>query len=101
MADKEKTVKQTVKQAAPAAAPRKRRIVGTVVSDKADKTVVIAVERRVRHRIYGKAYPVTNKFHAHDENNSAKTGDTVTIEEARPLSAKKRWTLVETKEATK
>ncbi|HEY8109182.1 MAG TPA: 30S ribosomal protein S17 [Patescibacteria group bacterium] len=73
----------------------KRRITGTVVSDKADKTVVIAVERRVRHRIYGKAYPVTNKFHAHDESNAAKVGDTVTIEESRPKSAKKRWTLVD------
>ena len=73
----------------------KRRITGTVVSDKADKTAVIAVERRVRHPIYGKAYSVTKKFHAHDEGNSAKVGDVVTIEESRPLSAKKRWTLVD------
>jgi small subunit ribosomal protein S17 len=79
----------------------KRRITGTVVSDKADKTIVVAVERRVRHRIYGKAYPVTKKFHAHDEQNRAKVGETVTIEASRPLSAKKRWTLVEAKEETK
>ena len=77
---------------------QKRRITGTVVSDKADKTIVIAVERRVRHPLYGKAYSVTKKFHAHDAQNAAKTGDTVTIEASRPLSAKKRWTLVDAKE---
>lgn len=77
----------------------KRRIIGTVVSDKADKTVVITVERRVRHPIYGKAYSVTKKFHAHDERNVAKVGDRITIEASRPRSAKKRWTVVESENA--
>ncbi|MEX2043511.1 MAG: 30S ribosomal protein S17 [Patescibacteria group bacterium] len=86
--------KRTAGAKGTAATPTKRRITGTVVSDKADKTAVIAVERRVSHPVYGKAYSVTKKFHAHDEENAAKAGETVTIEESRPRSAKKRWTVV-------
>ena len=69
--------------------------VGTVVSDKMHKTVVVAVERRTAHPVYGKRITQTKKFHAHDEENEAREGDTVRIEETRPLSKTKRWRLVE------
>jgi small subunit ribosomal protein S17 len=64
---------------------------GTVVSDKMDKTVVVAVERQTRHQVYGKIQRKTSTFVAHDENNEAKVGDTVAIAESRPLSRRKRW----------
>ncbi len=64
---------------------------GLVVSDKMDKTVVVAVENLVMHPIYHKYIKKTSKFHAHDENNECKTGDRVVIEESRPLSKLKRW----------
>jgi small subunit ribosomal protein S17 len=64
---------------------------GLVVSDKMDKTVVVAVERKVRHEVYGKTQRKTSKFVAHDEKNEAKVGDTVSIAESRPLSRRKRW----------
>ena len=73
---------------------RKTRL-GVVVSDKMQKTVVVAVERRVPHPAYGKMMTRTKKFKAHDEENSAKTGDTVRIMETRPLSKDKRWRVVE------
>jgi small subunit ribosomal protein S17 len=73
---------------------RKTRI-GVVVSDKMQKTVVVAVERRVPHPAYGKMVTRTKKFKAHDEENSAKTGDRVRIMETRPLSKDKRWRVVE------
>lgn len=69
--------------------------VGKVVSDKMDKTIVVAVEEYVKHRIYGKTIRRTVKFKAHDEQNQAKLGDTVRIMETRPLSKDKRWRLVE------
>jgi small subunit ribosomal protein S17 len=69
----------------------KAQLTGTVVSDKMDKTVVVAVERQVRHEVYGKTQRKTSKFVAHDEKNEAKQGDTVSIAESRPLSARKRW----------
>lgn len=69
--------------------------VGTVVSDKMNKTVVVAVERRTAHPVYGKRITKTTKFHAHDEQNEAHEGDTVRIMETRPLSKTKRWRLVE------
>ena len=74
-------------------APRGMRKVwqGKVVSDKMDKTVVVAVERQVRHSVYGKSQKKTSKFVAHNENNEAKVGDTVAIAESRPLSRRKRW----------
>src|SRR3954462_7675364 len=68
--------------------------VGRVVSDKMDKTIVVSVERLTRHRLYKRVIRATTKFAAHDENNEARIGDTVLIEESRPLSATKRWRLV-------
>ena len=73
---------------------RKTRV-GTVVSDKMDKTVVVSIERRVQHPVYGKMVRRTKRLKAHDEQNAAKTGDTVRIMETRPLSKDKRWRLVE------
>ena len=73
---------------------RKTRI-GTVVSDKMVKTVVVSIERRVQHPVYGKMVRRTTKLKAHDEQNEAKTGDTVRIMETRPLSKDKRWRVVE------
>jgi small subunit ribosomal protein S17 len=67
---------------------------GRVVSDKMDKTIVVAVERLARHRLYKRVIRLTTKFKAHDELNEARVGDTVLIEESRPLSATKRWRLV-------
>ena len=69
----------------------KAQLTGTVVSDKMEKTVVVAVERQVRHEVYGKSQRKTSKFVAHDENNTAKIGDRVAIVESRPLSKRKRW----------
>jgi small subunit ribosomal protein S17 len=65
--------------------------VGTVVSDRMDKTVVVAVVRMMRHPLYGKTVKRTKKFHAHDENNECRVGDVVEIMETRPLSKTKRW----------
>ena len=79
---------------------RKVRI-GKVVSDKMQKTIVVAVETKVRHPLYGKTVNRTTKFKAHDENNDAKIGDTVRIMETRPLSKDKRWRLVEILERAK
>ena len=72
----------------------KAQLTGTVVSDKMEKTVVVAVERQVRHGLYGKSQRKTSKFVAHNEGNEAKVGDTVVIIESRPLSKRKRWALV-------
>ena len=73
----------------------KRKVkVGRVVSDKMDKTIVVSVERMTRHPLYKRVIRLTSKFKAHDENNEAHVGDTVEIEESRPLSATKRWRLV-------
>lgn len=79
---------------APERGKRKAKV-GRVVSDKMDKTIVVSVERLARHRIYKRVIRLTTKFKAHDENNEAHVGDTVRIEEARPLSATKRWRLAE------
>jgi small subunit ribosomal protein S17 len=73
---------------------RKTRV-GRVVSDKMTKTVVVSIERRVQHPVYGKMVRRTKKLKAHDEQNEAKTGDTVRIMETRPLSKDKRWRVVE------
>lgn len=73
---------------------RKERV-GRVISDAADKTIVVAVDRRVRHPLYGKTLRRTAKHHAHDEENAARVGDTVRIVETRPLSRLKRWRLIE------
>ncbi len=68
-----------------------RRMTGRVVSDKMDKTVTVLVERKVQHPLYGKFVRKSKKYHAHDENNQYKEGDTVVIEESRPLSKTKTW----------
>ena len=75
-------------------ASRKTRV-GLVVSDKMEKTVVVSIERRVQHPVYGKMVRRTKRFKAHDERNEAKTGDTVRIMETRPMSKDKRWRVVE------
>lgn len=67
---------------------------GRVVSDKMDKSIVVAIERMVKHPIYGKYIKRTTKLHAHDENNECGLGDTVEVRECRPLSKTKSWTLV-------
>ena len=72
----------------------KRVLTGTVVSDKTDKTVVVRVERRVKHPLYGKIIKRSKKYHAHDEANEFKTGETVRIEETRPISKLKTWTVL-------
>ena len=81
-------------------ANRKSKI-GRVVSDKMDKTIVVAVETKVRHPLYGKIINRTTKFKAHDENNEAKVNDRVLIMETRPLSKDKRWRLVNIVEKAK
>ena len=85
---------ETVNNAAAGRSARKTRQ-GLVVSDKMDKTVVVAIERRVPHPVYGKMVTRTKRLKAHDEANSAKVGDTVRIVETRPLSKDKRWRLLE------
>ena len=75
--------------------------VGTVISDKMDKTVVVAIEDFVRHSLYGKGVKRTKKFKAHDENNTCGIGDTVKIMETKPLSKDKRWRVVEIVEKAK
>jgi len=74
---------------------------GLVVSDKMDKTVVVAVEDRVKHRLYGKIIRRTTKYHAHDEANACGIGDRVRLMETRPLSATKRWRVIEILEKAK
>ena len=86
-------VNQTARATTPRAT-RKTRL-GVVVSDKMQKTVVVALERRMPHPVYGKMVTRTKRVKAHDEENSAKTGDTVRIMESRPLSKDKRWRVVE------
>ena len=73
---------------------RRKTRVGRVVSDKMEKTIVVAVEDFVRHPLYGKAVKRTKKFKAHDENNECRIGDKVRIMETRPISKDKRWRLV-------
>ncbi len=79
-----------------AQAPAVRKVIiqtltGTVVSDKMDKTVTVLVERRVKHPLYGKVVTKSQKYHAHDENNECKAGDTVEIEACRKLAKTKAW----------
>ena len=88
------TMAEMTNEQAEARNARKTRT-GLVVSDKMEKTVVVAIERRVPHPIYGKMITRTKRLKAHDEENSAKVGDTVRIVETRPLSKDKRWRVVE------
>lgn len=79
----------------------KAEIFGTVVSDKMDKGVVVAVTRQVRHEVYGKIQRKTSRFMAHDEANDAKVGDQVALVESRPLSRRKRWVVARVVEKAK
>lgn len=72
-----------------------RTIIGKVVSDKMDKTIVVEIERKVKHPLYGKYVRRSSKMYAHDEENACRIGDLVLIEQTRPLSKTKRWKLVE------
>lgn len=85
---------------APARNRRKTRV-GVVVSDKMDKTRVVAIERMARHRLYGRTIRRTQKIHVHDEENLCRVGDRVKVMETRPLSKLKRWRLVEIIERAK
>jgi small subunit ribosomal protein S17 len=78
-----------------------RTLQGRVVSDKMDKSIVVAIERQVKHPIYGKFIKRTTKLQAHDESNTAKAGDVVTIRECAPISKNKSWTLVDVLERPK
>lgn len=80
---------------------RRKIRIGKVVSNKMNKGIVVAIERRLKHPIYKKYFKKTTKFMAHDENNSADVGDVVKIAESRPLSLRKRWRLVEIVEKVK
>lgn len=80
---------------------RRKTRVGTVVSNKMDKSIIVAIERKVMHPLYKKYFKKTTKFMAHDQNNIASIGDVVKIMETRPLSARKRWRLVEIIEKVK
>jgi small subunit ribosomal protein S17 len=80
--------------ATPKVRGKRKTKVGRVVSDRMDKTIVVSVERLARHRLYKRVIRLTTRFKAHDEENEARIGDTVLIEEARPMSATKRWRLV-------
>ena len=82
-------------------AKRQRTLVGKVVSNKMDKTVVVSVERRVKHPVYGKIVIRSNKYKAHDEANQYNEGDTVEIAEGRPISRDKSWSVVRLVEAAR
>jgi len=73
-----------------------RVLTGVVTSDKADKTITVQIERKVKHPLYGKIIKRSTKVHAHDEGNTATIGDVVTVQECRPLSKSKTWMLLET-----
>jgi small subunit ribosomal protein S17 len=88
-------------QAAETERGRRKIRTGTVVSDRMDKTVVVKVERRLAHPLYGKQVTRTKKYHAHDENNEYNIGDVVRITETRPLSKLKRWRVSELVERAK
>lgn len=72
-----------------------KTIIGTVISDKMDKTIVVQIERKVKHELYGKYLRRFSKMYAHDETNACRIGDLVKIQQTRPLSKTKRWSLVE------
>jgi small subunit ribosomal protein S17 len=88
-------------KASPAARNARKVRTGLVVSDKMQKTIVVAIERRVQHPVYGKMVTRTTHLKAHDEENTAKTGDTVRVMETRPMSKDKRWRVVEIVERAK
>ena len=88
-------------EAAEGSRTRRKVRVGVVVSDKMDKTVLVRIDRRVRHPLYKKTVARSNKLAAHDESNDAHVGDTVKVMETRPLSKSKRWRVVEIVERAK
>ncbi|MEY4458701.1 MAG: hypothetical protein RIS25_1294 [Actinomycetota bacterium] len=90
-----------VEETTPEARPYRKTRRGIVSSDKMDKTITVVVEDRVKHPLYGKVMTRSSKIKAHDENNTAGIGDLVVIAETRPLSATKRWRLVEIVEKAK
>ncbi|WP_128892967.1 30S ribosomal protein S17 [Erythrobacter sp. HKB08] len=79
----------------------KRILIGTVTSDKTDKTVTVKVERKVKHPLYGKIIRRSKNYHAHDEKNEYNVGDTVRIEETKPISKTKTWTVIDRVQASK
>ncbi len=86
----------TTEAVAPQASrPSRKERIGVVISDRMDKTILVAVQRQIKHPIYGKFIKKTTKLMAHDERNDAKRGDSVRIMETRPLSKRKRWRLAE------
>ena len=88
------STEQTIDQKA-AQKTNTRTLTGRVVSDKMDKTVVVSIERRKKHRLYHKVVSLTQRYKAHDETNQCRLGDMVRIEECRPLSKEKRWRVIE------
>jgi small subunit ribosomal protein S17 len=80
---------------------KRKQYIGVVVSNSGDKTIVVRVDRRKKHPLYGKMITTSHKLHAHDESNDAGVGDTVTIMATRPLSKMKRWRLVDVVEKAK
>jgi small subunit ribosomal protein S17 len=101
MSETTETTDTTTETGANVRSSHRKTRVGLVVSDKMDKTVVVAVEDRVKHPLYGKIIRRTNKLKAHDETNQVGVGDRVLIMETRPLSASKRWRVVEVLERAK
>src|SRR5579862_2988742 len=85
----------STQQSQPAAAGRRKEVVGEVVSNKMQKTIVVQVVRKKSHAFYGRVVSKNKKFYAHDEKNEARVGDVVRLEETRPLSKLKRWKLIE------
>ncbi len=81
--------------------PTNRTLQGRVISDRMDKSITVQVERRVKHPLYGKYIRRSTKVHAHDENNECRIGDTVVVEQCRPLSKTKKWRLVKVVERAK
>lgn len=92
---------ETQSTAATEVQKRQRTLIGRVVSNKMDKTVVVRIERRVKHPLYGKFIMTSKKYHAHDEENQYNEGDTVEIAEIRPLSKHKSWTVTRLVEAAR
>ena len=88
-------MENTQAEAADRGRNRRKVRIGVVTSDAMDKTVTVSVERRFPHPLYGKAVKRTKRYHAHDENNEYRVGDTVRITETRPLSKTKRWRVIE------
>lgn len=80
---------------------RRKTRIGTVISNKMNKSIIVAIERKIKHPMYKKYFKKTNKYMAHDENNVANVGDVVKIMETRPLSTRKRWRLIEVVEKVK